>query len=539
MFTSLRKCWKPALGLGVATVLAIAPAAKSAERLQFWVGPFEPIIWVDDLAAFAKDGTITDRFHIFARHLNDQQLQELSTFLNWQLDVPLTTVSQFTYWQVGERFLDRAGQVVQTDVLQNGSRPLRAALITAAADGTVTPLEIMQDFPLDTIQLNYGLLQQIIQENRQFFGSREAVMTQLRAIGTTEAADIPIPAQAEDPTTAGPYPWKIETLTFVNPLREGEIPFDLYLPQGTSAAKIPVVVISHGVASSRQAFGYLAQHLASHGYAVVVPQHDDDNQKYTQFLAGVDQPPNPITLVSRPRDISLALDELEKRAVQGSDYARLDLNNVGVFGHSLGGFTVLAAAGATFNFKKLQQNCPLAGRDRPSLNLSLLVQCDTLDLLPQAPFNLRDERIKAVIALNPPTSNFFGETGLAQITIPTLFIAGTADIVVPAIPEQIEPYQWLQTAHRYLVVIKNATHFTFLEGDLSGGAIPLPNTLLGPDPQRAQPNLKALSLAFFDRYLLNQTAEEGFLTQPYLDSLGTDPFQIAIVRELNPQNLED
>lgn len=532
----LRRIWGRALGLGALVALAIAPAALSAERIQFWVGPFEPTIWVDDLAVYAADGTMTDRFRAFARNLNDEQLRELRAFLNWRLDAPLTTMAQFTYWQVGERFLDRAGQVVQSDSHLNGSRALRAALIAAAADGDgITPLEVMQNYPLDTIQLNFALLQQVLQENQQFFASRDQVMAQLRAIGDAEASQVAMPDSRFDPTLPGPYPWQQETLTFQNPLRQGDIPFDLYLPQGDSIDTIPVVVLSHGVSSSRGAFAYLAQHWASHGYAVVVPQHDDDNQKYAQFLAGVDRPPNPITLVSRPRDISLVLDTLTTLAAQGGDYAKLDLNNVGVFGHSLGGFTVLAAAGAEFDFEKLLRNCSLEERNRPSLNLSLLVQCDTLDLLDRAPFNLRDDRIKAVMALNPPTSNFFGETGLAKITVPTMMIAGTSDIVVPAIPEQVEPYHWLTTDQRYLVVIKNATHFTFLEGNLTRGAIPLPNTLLGPDPQRARPYLQALSLAFFDRYLLNQTDKEAFLTQPYLDSLDTDPFQLAIVRDLSLQ----
>ncbi|MEM7795174.1 MAG: hypothetical protein AAF579_12095 [Cyanobacteria bacterium P01_C01_bin.118] len=80
---------------------------------------------------------------------------------------------------------------------------------------------------------------------------------------------------------------------------------------------------------------------------------------------------------------------------------------------------------------------------------------------------------------------------------------------------------------------ENATHFSFLEGDLSEGALPLPTTLVGPDPQQARPYLKALSLSFFNRYLLNQTAMDSFLSQPYLDSLGTDPFQLTIVQQAN------
>ncbi|NJL47831.1 MAG: alpha/beta hydrolase [Leptolyngbyaceae cyanobacterium SM2_5_2] len=441
--------WRGLVGFGAAITVLALPPAHAAERIEFFVGPFEPILWVDDLAALAKDGTVTERFRPFANRLSTTQLEELQRFLNWELDADLVTISQFTYWQVGERFLGRMGQVVQTDSFSNGSQALRAALIAAAAEGdSITPLEVMQTFPLETIQLDYGLLQQIIQENRRFFASRAVLMTALRAQGSAEAIALPPPASTVDATALGPYPWKVETLTFQNPLREGDIPFDLYYPAvNTLSARpgesVPVVVISHGVASGRGAFVYVARHLASHGYAVAVPQHDDDNRKYTQFLAGVDRPPNPITLVSRPRDISLTLDTLTTLAQTDRRYAALDLNNVGVLGHSLGGFTVLAAAGAEFNFAQLRQNCALDQRDRPSLNPSLLVQCDMLDLETRAPFQLQDPRIRAVFAINPPTQLFFGAEGLAEVTVPTLFVASMADIVVPAIPEQIEPYQGL------------------------------------------------------------------------------------------------
>ncbi|MEM7795924.1 MAG: alpha/beta hydrolase, partial [Cyanobacteria bacterium P01_C01_bin.118] len=442
-------------------MLSSASAGFGAERIEFFVGPFEPTIWVEDLEVLAQDGTVTERFSGLADRFDDQELRSLRTFLNASLDVDLISISQASYWQVGERFLDRMGQVVQTDNFLNGSRALRAVLIAAAADGdSITVLELLQEYPLDVIQLDFPLMQQIIREYQRFFANRETTVAQLRTIDDTR--NRPLLTTGLQPTQTGPYSWQQETLNFQNPLRDGDIPFDVYLPQTAplsdvnAAASVPIIVFSHGVASGRQALRYLAQHLASHGYAVVVPQHYDDNRKYFQFLAGIENPLNPITLISRPQDISNLLDKLEQLANTRQGYSQLALDNVGVLGHSLGGFTVLAAAGAELNFELVMQNCSIEDRDRPSLNPSLLVQCDLTDLSEQAPFQLQDERIQAVFALNPPTSLFFGETGLAQLDIPTLMMAATADIVVPAIPEQIEPYRGLQVEERYLVVMENA-----------------------------------------------------------------------------------
>ena len=74
------------MSLGSILTLAITPVALSAERIFFnrlsrhLGGGFEDL---------AEDGTVNERFHPFASRLNEQQFQELQTFLNWRLDVDL------------------------------------------------------------------------------------------------------------------------------------------------------------------------------------------------------------------------------------------------------------------------------------------------------------------------------------------------------------------------------------------------------------------------------------------------------------------
>jgi predicted dienelactone hydrolase len=164
-----------------------------------------------------------------------------------------------------------------------------------------------------------------------------------------------------------------------------------------------------------------------------------------------------------------------------------------------------------------------------------LVQCDLLDVEDEGPFQLGDDRIQAVFAISAPTSLFFGESGLAAIEQPTLFLATADDIIVPAIPEQVVPYSWLGASDRYLVMVENATHFTFLQGSLTDGAIPLPSNLVGPSPQQSRPYLQALGLAFFNRHLRGQTDAEGYLSQSYFDDLGTEPFRFSIVRDFHSE----
>lgn len=126
-----------------------------------------------------------------------------------------------------------------------------------------------------------------------------------------------------------------------------------------------------------------------------------------------------------------------------------------------------------------------------------------------------------------------GKTGLNKLQTPTLFLAGTDDYFVPALPEQIKPFQKLQIEDKYLVVMENGTHFSTLQMTDGEGGLPVPESLIGAEPKQAQPQINSLSLAFFNRYLLNQTESEMYLNQSYLNTFKQEPFRFNIVRDLS------
>ncbi len=96
-------------------------------------------------------------------------------------------------------------------------------------------------------------------------------------------------------------------------------------------------------------------------------------------------------------DVKYILNELEKANQSDARFkGKLNLQQVGVFGQSLGGYTALALAGAEINFGKLQKDCqPEVLQD--TWNMSLLLQCRALALNKGTgkKLNLRDERVKA------------------------------------------------------------------------------------------------------------------------------------------------
>ena len=525
------------LGLGAGAIATLP--VWGAERIQFFYGPFEATIALEELEAIATDGADTDADGLLVNQLNEDQLTSLQEFLNTDFDVDVVIMSQLGNSSVGEELLNRLGQIVQTESVRYGATAIRAALILAAADEAgLSLLNIVRQFPLDTIQLNLPLVQKVIAENQTLFQRQIEVVDHLQqqAQRQVEPSAEFGSAHASDPRQTGDYPWRLETVTFINPERPASSVADLYLPDRPSAT--PVIVISHGAASNRQAFAYLAKHLASHGYAVAVLDHADTNaEKFERFLTGLEGPPDAQSFLNRPKDIAALLDTLEQQAEARSELQWLTLDAVGVLGHSLGGYTVLAAAGAELHRHQLADVCGDTVAEQPLLNLSMLLQCRFLELPAAAAFDVKDDRVQAVMALNPLTSHLFGSAGMAALSVPTLLVAATDDYFVPALPEQIEPFAAIAAEDKYLVVIENGTHFTPL--DFGEQVLPLPDFLVGPDPALAQPALQALTLAFFNRHLSELPDYSVFLSQAYLNQLAPDPFQFSIVQQYgNPDSAD-
>ena len=293
------------------------------------------------------------------------------------------------------------------------------------------------------------------------------------------------------------------------------MPGDLYLPQTTAASPVPIIIISHGAAEDRTTYAYLAEHLASYGFAVATVEHvGGDANRFRQYFSGLAPAPMATELLERPRDISFFLDELQRRAQSDPTLRKLNPQQVGLVGHSLGGYTVLALAGAQINFDRVKQDC----NPNRSLNLSVLLQCRANELKPQ-PYRLQDPRIKAIFAISPLSSTIFGKRGIGQIRVPVFLMGGSDDMLTPAVPEQIYPFTWLQTSAKYLAILEQGTHFSTQGGSTSDGVFPVSESLIGPDPAQARTYTRALSLAFFQTHLAHRSEFQIYLNAAYAKSL--------------------
>ncbi|MEG4029376.1 MULTISPECIES: alpha/beta hydrolase [unclassified Microcoleus] len=526
------------LGLFAFTAVCTAAPAMGAERIYVTYGPLEESVPIESLALFAKEGKIDSNLDGFAQYIKESQLAEIRTALQAKAEISHVTIAQFLYTPQGEVLLRRLGRVIQTKARQPGFYAIRAALILAASDPEgLTILNVLRKFPTYGIRIDIARGLGIANELTSLINRSNQTIAGVAQLSEAQAASEPAipPAQMQQPQLPGPYTWKKSSVTVTSPNRPRTFDMDIYLPQG-SPQPAPVVVISHGLGSDRLSFEYLAKHLASYGFAVAVPEHPGSNAQQIQDLVTgrANQLAEPAEFVNRPLDIKDLLDYLTKLSTTDPTYqGQLDLQRVGVIGQSFGGYTALALAGAGINFAQLDKDC---GLENDTWNLSLLLQCRARGL-ERNQYNFADPRIKAAIAVNPIASSILGETNLSNIKIPVMVIAGSADTVAPAFLEQIQPFTWLTSLNKYLVLMINGTHFSTIEDSPQSLFLPPPE-VIGPEPALARRYLSGLSLAFMECYLNKKANFRPYLEPSYALSISRDTLGLRILRSLTPQQLQ-
>jgi predicted dienelactone hydrolase len=207
-------------------------------------------------------------------------------------------------------------------------------------------------------------------------------------------------------------------------------PFKLFLstklhlykdaPVAPDKLRHPLVVFSHGAGGNGSGYAWFGEYLASHGYLVAMAYHYRANTFDSNALYVRNR------LWQRPRDLSLHITHLLQDKTWGP---HIDPNQIGVAGHSQGGFTALWIGGANINpdlFLAYQR-----GWKNNQVVPAYLREQMQLDAKPAA--DVRDGRVKAAFAMAPGDIQWFGmdEAGLRQMTIPAYIIVGASDTATP------------------------------------------------------------------------------------------------------------
>lgn len=413
-----------ALGWGAAI-----PSAFAAERVTLHLGPFSPSVAVADLEEFAKSGELPSPLKVYAPVLTPQVREVLNRRLQLDPNLGDKLIKDVVRSPTGERLLNILGVAIPGSSLEQ----LQAAMAIALRQANgLSVVGFLRAYPTENITLDVGSAVAIAAQlnptylQSQVFGS---------LLESELAVKSDITNAAFDPAAPGTQTVLKQTLTLQDRQRNRTIRVDVYWDKGiqpNGQATGPLVIISHGFGADRKFLTYLARHLASHGLTVAALEHPGSDVAWlNRVSAGTsDGKVLPATeFVDRPKDVSFLLDQLAKLNQESATLqGRLNTEQVSVIGHSLGGYTALALAGAEVNPSELRQSC------KDSLGVGQApgdwLQCAAANL-PDRELKLRDQQVKNIIALNPLVGQLFGKTGLTQVETPVLMLAGTEDALTP------------------------------------------------------------------------------------------------------------
>jgi predicted dienelactone hydrolase len=152
---------------------------------------------------------------------------------------------------------------------------------------------------------------------------------------------------------------------------------------------------------------------------------------------------------------------------------------------------------------------------------------------------LRDERIKLVMAFNT-VSNLFGQSGTAQIQIPTLIAGGVYDYVTPVIPEQADTFEWLTTPDKYFLLVDQKAHSETSTRTLLQFIYSIEESLeLELAQAWLRSNYKALVVAFAQTYVAGHKEYRPYLEASYVNYISQPPFSMHLIRDLSDSSISD
>jgi dienelactone hydrolase len=257
----------------------------------------------------------------------------------------------------------------------------------------------------------------------------------------------------------------------------------------------PLVVISHGFSGRATTMAWLGENLASKGYVVAAPDHNDGTYTGPQSLIPA--------LLFRPMDqravISKVTSEPELKSL-------VDANRIGVVGYSMGGYGALNLGGAGFNPKGVPASFMPGG----------LLAPHTHGNAGYAPV----PGLKAVAAIAPwgAQSNIgaWSKETMAGLKTPLMLLVGDQDDISGYTDGVKSIYDAAVNADRTMLVFQNAGHTIGIMGAPPEAQRALQQVEYFEDPVWRKERILAVSqhflTAFLDTHLKGDTAKAAYLS---------------------------
>lgn len=163
--------------LGIGMALLINTQAFAAERVVLKYKILRESVSVPELTTFAQTGQASPDLQTYFR-LSGQRPETVRTTLTRPIKVDPVLLDRVLNSPLGNGILDQLGQAIQTPKGGAERQALRAALtLSASGDGTITILEILQNYPTqevvvdgDRIEVAYRRLNEFVDRLRNPLG---------------------------------------------------------------------------------------------------------------------------------------------------------------------------------------------------------------------------------------------------------------------------------------------------------------------------------------------------------------------------------
>lgn len=309
----------------------------------------------------------------------------------------------------------------------------------------------------------------------------------------------------EGSETARSYEVETERITWHDASRRRDIPVKIFGPSpAQTKGPLPLVVFSHGLGESSDAFDFLGNAWARQGYLAVFLTHPGaDHDSLKKYGMPKNQAEN---FDHRDKDLRFATGH----ALSGKTASRLldgrvDTQRLGVAGQCAGSTTALYAAGLNINRPDSPRHSNPDGRFKTAIALS-----------PQMPFDvmLAGTRLAANLDRFEGGSRELHKDSWETIRVPTLVVTGGRDFsYFPSVrqdPTLVRmAYEGLPAGENYLVELAGAEHHAFTDSE--------PWYPAGSRDPRHHEMIAEATTLFLDAYLSGETEAKRRLKEGDLE----------------------
>ncbi len=414
------------------------PQVKAAEKLEVQFEEMSIPIQVDELSEWVDGIAIPSSIKELSRWASSRsQKSDLSRWLNLLdlesraglaklLKAPLikdrSMARQIIRSWVGRQLLDQVSDLIRLDEDRSGVRVFNTLESLLENQREVTTMDLLEGLPGETIYLDLDAFLQLADRWRDELKNQKQLVNNLKKFPSKQRT-----VSYESLKTFNPPSSKLHNLSVEH--RENPLTLEIWSPSKLQAPRSTWIVFMPGWGGTPHHFRWLARHLSSAGWPVVLLEHPGSDAKAVQaLLEGKRAAPGAEVLPDRLKDLYSVIGAKEKGEV------KIAGKRVVLMGHSLGALTAFVAAGANPE-SGLERRCNRALDALSLTNLSQLLQCQIVDVPlfeKQSPL-----RPASIVAINSFGSLLWPSYGGAKISSPVLLTGGTYDLITPAISEQL------------------------------------------------------------------------------------------------------